>query len=48
MRNPLVWLLAAACLVLASCVGVERNPNSALPGNSPASWEGRTLGVPFN
>ncbi len=48
MRRLLVWLAVAACLAAAGCVGVERNPNSALPGNAPASWEGRTLGVPMN
>ena len=48
MRRLLIWFLAAACLAVAGCVGVERNPNSALPGNAPASWEGRTLGVPLN
>ena len=41
----LLALLAAACL--ASCVGIEADPESDLPGNAPADWEGKTLGVPL-
>ena len=48
MRKALFWLLVAFGLMLAGCVGIERNPDSALPGNAPASWEGRSLGVPVN
>jgi hypothetical protein len=41
----LLAVLAAAFLV--GCVGIEADPESDLPGNAPASWEGKTLGVPL-
>ena len=41
----LLALLAAACL--SGCVGIEADPESDLPGNAPANWEGKTLGVPL-
>ena len=36
----LLWLAVG-------CVGIQSDPNSDLPGNVPASWEGQTLGVPM-
>ena len=41
-------LCVGALLWLATgCVGIQADPNSDLPGNAPASWEGQTLGVPL-
>lgn len=34
--------------LLASCVSIDQtDPNSALPSNRPATWEGRTIGAPL-
>ncbi|MFA6815874.1 MAG: hypothetical protein WCS73_06225 [Lentisphaeria bacterium] len=43
-----IFLVFLVCLFLAGCV-VERgsNPESTLPGNKPASWEGHSMGVPI-
>ena len=38
--GALLWLMVG-------CVGIQSDPNSDLPGNVPASWEGQTLGVPM-
>lgn len=40
-------LFAVLCLALGSCVGLQQDPDSTLPGNRPASWEGKSLGVPM-
>ncbi len=35
-------------LLLVGCVSVGKtNPESTLPANRPASWDGTTLGVPI-
>ncbi|MBR4125081.1 MAG: hypothetical protein IKR13_02655 [Victivallales bacterium] len=36
----LLWLTVG-------CVGIQSDPNSDLPGNVPASWEGQSLGMPM-
>ena len=47
-KRVAVWLLALlAAVCLSGCVGIEADPESDLPGNAPASWEGKTLGVPL-
>lgn len=40
-------LLAMVTLMVSSCVGLQSNPESTLPGNKPAAWEGKSLGVPL-
>lgn len=46
-----IFALAVVCGAMlafgAGCVGMVTNPNSELPANSPASWEGKSLGVPL-
>lgn len=46
-RLALVALCALAMTFAAGCVGIHSDPDSDLPGNAPASWEGKTLGVPI-
>lgn len=41
----LLLLLAVLC-AMAGCVGIQADPNSDLPSNAPAHWEGKTLGLP--
>ncbi|MCQ2402343.1 MAG: hypothetical protein MJ202_01265 [Lentisphaeria bacterium] len=45
----LVLLLALAMLAwgAAGCVGIQSDPESNLPNNAPAEWEGKMLGVPL-
>ncbi len=48
MKHALLLLLAGLLLAAAAgCVGIQTDPNSDLPANAPASWEGKTLGVPL-
>ena len=48
MSRLLFTILCLAILILSSCVSVDaRDPNSTLPSNRPASWEGQSLGVPL-
>jgi len=39
-------LLTIMLGLLAGCVGIQSDPNSDLPNNAPAGWEGKTLGLP--
>jgi hypothetical protein len=44
----LALLLAGVLLCLtAGCVGMVSDPNSDLPSNAPAGWEGKSLGIPM-
>ena len=49
MTSKALLLLLAGFLApaAAGCVGIQTNPESDLPANAPASWEGKTLGVPL-
>jgi len=48
MPRFLLFFLLCAVLLLGACVSiVETDPNSTLPSNRPASWEGQSLGVPL-
>lgn len=40
-----VAALGAVLLSLTGCVGIQADPNSNLPQNSPAAWENTTFGV---
>ena len=40
-------LVALCALAMAFAAGIHSDPDSDLPGNAPASWEGKTLGVPI-
>lgn len=43
----LALFLGVLAFAAAGCVGLHSNPDSELPGNKPASWEGKSLGVPM-
>lgn len=49
MKKALLLLLSTLALAaLASgCLSIQENPDSDLPSNAPASWEGKSLGVPL-
>ncbi len=49
MKKSLLLLLSALLLatLAAGCLSIQEDPNSDLPSNAPASWEGKTLGVPL-
>ncbi len=48
MTRLLIFLAICWVVLSSGCVSIdETDPNSALPSNRPASWEGKTLGVPL-
>jgi len=48
MRVLITGLLLCLLALQFSCVSIdETDPNSSLPSNRPASWEGQSLGVPM-
>jgi hypothetical protein len=48
MLRHLLLLLFCGLVLFLGCVSInETDPNSTLPSNRPASWEGKTLGVPL-
>lgn len=42
-----ILLLAILAFLQVGCVSVGENNSSDLPWSAPASWEGKTLGVPL-
>ena len=48
MLRLLFFLFFCGCVLFSGCVSIdETDPNSTLPSNRPASWEGKSLGVPL-
>lgn len=48
MMRLLFLLFFFGVVLFSGCVSIdETDPNSALPSNRPASWEGKSLGVPL-
>jgi integral membrane sensor domain MASE1 len=49
MKKALLLLLSALLLatLATGCLSIQEDPNSDLPSNAPASWEGKSLGVPL-
>lgn len=43
----LALCLAGLLLLAGGCVGIQTDPNSSLPSNTPAKWEGQSLAVPI-
>ena len=43
----LLALSLGVLLGLASCVGIQSDPESDLPNNTPAKWEGQSLAIPM-
>lgn len=33
--------------LMSGCVGIQSDPESDLPNNTPADWEGRSLAIPM-
>ena len=48
MRILVTGILFLLLALLVSCVSIdETDPDSPLPANRPANWEGTSLGVPI-
>ncbi len=48
MRVVIAGLLLFLLALQFSCISIaETDPNSSLPSNRPASWEGKSFGVPM-
>ncbi|MBQ4479464.1 MAG: hypothetical protein II943_02380 [Victivallales bacterium] len=39
--------LGVFLVAVSSCVGIQSDPESDLPNNTPAKWEGQSLAIPM-